>query len=253
MSIINPVNPVKAAKGSNGSGTNGFSPIIETVPIGNGTRLVITTADGTKTVDIFNGTPPTIAVTVITGGHRVTVTDVNGTQTFDVMDGTGGVGDASLPTIKDTAIDNLSVFTTITSDPIFASCFRLVNCILGYTFDDDIVYIRCDGDKLYLATIDNATAEFSVAEDGTIILLRNVRLGDRVDELEKTIDELKENNTGGSTLYNFGHGLKTLQQDGKTYVEVNSVNDFDGDKTLPMTAAGVETIVGNIDALLGTI
>lgn len=54
---------------------------------------------------------------------------------------------------------------------------------------------------------------------------------------------------GGSIVYRFGHGLK---QDGLD-VSVDAVSDFSGDNTLPMTAAGVQTQVGNIEALLATI
>lgn len=54
---------------------------------------------------------------------------------------------------------------------------------------------------------------------------------------------------GGSIVYRFGHGLK---QDGLD-VSVDAVSDFTGDNTLPMTAAGVQTQVGNIEALLATI
>lgn len=54
---------------------------------------------------------------------------------------------------------------------------------------------------------------------------------------------------GGGIAYRFGHGLK---QDGLD-VSVDAVNDFTGDNTLPMTAAGVQTTVGNIEALLATI
>lgn len=54
---------------------------------------------------------------------------------------------------------------------------------------------------------------------------------------------------GGSIVYRFGHGLK---QDGLD-VSVDAVSDFTGDNTLPMTAAGVQTTVGNIEALLATI
>ncbi len=53
----------------------------------------------------------------------------------------------------------------------------------------------------------------------------------------------------GGPAYKFGHGLK---QEGLT-VSVNSVDDFRGDNTLPMTAAGVQATVGNIEALLETI
>lgn len=50
-------------------------------------------------------------------------------------------------------------------------------------------------------------------------------------------------------VYKFGHGLKVTGND----VSVNSVNDFSGDNTLPMTAAGVQNTLGNIEALLKSI
>lgn len=50
-------------------------------------------------------------------------------------------------------------------------------------------------------------------------------------------------------VYKFGHGLKVTGND----VSVNSVNDFSGDNTLPMTAVGVQNTLGNIEALLKTI
>ena len=53
----------------------------------------------------------------------------------------------------------------------------------------------------------------------------------------------------GGLAYQFGHGLKLTG----TIVSVDTVNDFSGDNTLPMTAAGVQATVGNIEALLGTI
>lgn len=53
----------------------------------------------------------------------------------------------------------------------------------------------------------------------------------------------------GGPVYQFGHGLKLT---GNT-VSVDAVDDFQGDNTLPMTAAGVQVTVGNIEALLGTI
>lgn len=65
-----------------------------------------------------------------------------------------------------------------------------------------------------------------------------------------------ENNlgTGGdgnneTSNYEFGHGFKI---DGNT-VSVETTDSFEGDNTLPMTAAGVEIVVGNIDVLLQTI
>lgn len=54
---------------------------------------------------------------------------------------------------------------------------------------------------------------------------------------------------GEGPVYKFGHGLK---QEGVT-ISVNAVDNFSGDNTLPMTAAGVYASVGNIEALLETI
>lgn len=52
-----------------------------------------------------------------------------------------------------------------------------------------------------------------------------------------------------TTILGVGHGLKVVG--GK--VVVNTVDDFKGDNTLPITAAGVKTTVGNVEALLETI
>lgn len=54
---------------------------------------------------------------------------------------------------------------------------------------------------------------------------------------------------GGGADYRLGYGLKVT--DG--LISVNAVSDFDGDNTLPMTAAGVQASIGNIETLLGTI
>lgn len=66
---------------------------------------------------------------------------------------------------------------------------------------------------------------------------------------EKVLSSVPVEGGGGGTAYRFGHGLK---QDGLD-VSVDAVSDFSGDNTLPMTAAGVQTQVGNIEALLATI
>lgn len=66
---------------------------------------------------------------------------------------------------------------------------------------------------------------------------------------DKTLSSVEIAGGGGGPTYRFGHGLK---QDGLE-VSVDAVSDFSGDNTLPMTAAGVQTTVGNIEALLETI
>lgn len=54
---------------------------------------------------------------------------------------------------------------------------------------------------------------------------------------------------GSGPSYEFGHGLKVSG----TKVSVEATGDFSGDNTLPMSATGVQTVVGNIEALLSTI
>lgn len=53
----------------------------------------------------------------------------------------------------------------------------------------------------------------------------------------------------GGMSYQIGHGLKLESNT----LSVNAVNDFEGDNTLPITAAAVEATVGNIEILLETI
>lgn len=55
--------------------------------------------------------------------------------------------------------------------------------------------------------------------------------------------------SGGGPAWTAGHGLKL--ENG--IVSVDAVDDFTGDNTLPMTAAGVQTVVGSIETLLEAI
>lgn len=80
-------------------------------------------------------------------------------------------------------------------------------------------------------------------EDGTW-LLYNPDTG----SYEKSDIPLPDNG-GGGTAYQIGHGLK-LEGD---LLSVNTVDDFEGDNTLPITASAVQSTVGNIEILLGTI
>lgn len=56
---------------------------------------------------------------------------------------------------------------------------------------------------------------------------------------------------GGGPSYVIGHGL-SLDTPTNT-LSVNAVSNFEGDNTLPITAAAVQETVGNIEILLGTI
>ena len=57
---------------------------------------------------------------------------------------------------------------------------------------------------------------------------------------------------GGSFPYTLGTGLKVTGENEDT-LEVDSAEDFEGDNSRPASASLVETTVGNIEILLGTI
>lgn len=78
--------------------------------------------------------------------------------------------------------------------------------------------------------------------------------------VDKTVDEqgrvhlnfgIPRSPEGSGPSYKIGHGLK-LDTPTNT-LSVNAVSDFEGDNTLPITAAAVQETVGNIEILLGTI
>lgn len=83
------------------------------------------------------------------------------------------------------------------------------------------------------------------------------RKGDRLDYTEdgnlglyagdKLLSAVKVSGSGSS--WGVGHGLKVVDGD----LTVDTTDDFTGDNTLPMTAAGVQATVGNIEILLETI
>lgn len=60
---------------------------------------------------------------------------------------------------------------------------------------------------------------------------------------------VSQDSPNGGPSWTAGHGLKL--EDG--CLSVDAVGDFTGDNTLPMTAAGVQTVVGNIETILETI
>lgn len=80
----------------------------------------------------------------------------------------------------------------------------------------------------------DATVDKTVDEQGGVHLNFGIPRGD-----------------GSGPSYKIGHGLK-LDTPTNT-LSVNAVSDFEGDNTLPITAAAVQETVGNIEILLGTI
>lgn len=76
----------------------------------------------------------------------------------------------------------------------------------------------------------------------------NVKIPDK-ESVSQLWDAVKEKTEDPSSDYVFGHGFEVQ---GKL-VSVKTVSNFNGDNTLPMTAVGVLSTVGNIEALLSTI
>lgn len=67
---------------------------------------------------------------------------------------------------------------------------------------------------------------------------------------DKLLSELPVSSGGdGGPAWGIGHGLKVVNGS----LTVSTVDNFAGDNSLPMTAAGVQATLGNIEALLGTI
>ena len=73
---------------------------------------------------------------------------------------------------------------------------------------------------------------------------------DAAQQAQEAAEQAQE---AASSIHNYkvGHGLK-LEDDGET-LSVNAVNDFEGDNTLPITAAAVQASIGNIEVVLSTI
>lgn len=77
------------------------------------------------------------------------------------------------------------------------------------------------------------------------------RLTGILDDHEKRISGLEETGgSGGGVAFTPGNALE-LTEDGT--LNVKTTNEAEPDNTLPITSAGVNTIVGNIGALLDTI
>lgn len=242
MSILNGANPLRAGSDGGLDGKSAYQIALENGFVGTEQEWLASLVGPA-------GFSPTVSTTKIEGGHRITVTDVNGEQTFDVMDGNS---ETDFPVIANTYIDNMSYFSNgdETNQIELPCCIHVINVVLGYRFVNDIIYVSASDGVLTVITMGNATVKFTIDEHtGNLDLLIAQRLDARLEMIEDDIRALSETNSSVT----FGHGLTTVIEDNKTVVKVNTVNDFTGDKSLPMTATGVETIVGNIEVLLGAI
>jgi hypothetical protein len=66
-----------------------------------------------------------------------------------------------------------------------------------------------------------------------------------------SLDDVIVVNTGGGMSYNIGHGLKV--DEATNTLLVDTANKVEADNTLPITAAAVHEIVGDIEAILSII
>lgn len=115
-----------------------------------------------------DGFSPVVTTTPIDGGTKVTITDATGPHEFNVMDGAGGNVDNELITIKDTVVTNASQL------PEKSCCVHAINSEIGFSFNDDIIYIAnlesqrviytINGDMITL--IADSTGNLSVDSSG---------------------------------------------------------------------------------------
>lgn len=106
---------------------------------------------------------------------------------------------------------------------------------------EEIVSQNPDAIERILLRLDN------IEKNGVTPDLVNDAVVNYLEEHPVTVQLMDENTVGGAKL---GDNLK-MSADG--HLSVDTANDFNGDNTRPITAAAVETTVGNIEILLGTI
>lgn len=94
--------------------------------------------------------------------------------------------------------------------------------------------------------------ESGIGEVNEIVTSDHRRLTNRSAKNQHPIESITGLKDALEEAANFGvgHGLKV---EGEKTLCVNTVSDFEGDNTLPITAAAVQTTVGNIELILATI
>lgn len=96
----------------------------------------------------------------------------------------------------------------------------------------------------------NAAKESAVLSESWAVGGTGLRPGEDENNAKYWAEQAAKGGSGGGGIgYKIGHGLKVEDDT----LSVNSVSNFYGDNTLPITAAAVQETVGNIEVLLGTI
>lgn len=256
-------------KGADGPiGADGFSPTIIVSEIEGGHRVIVTDADGEKSFDVPDGRidlaihAPTGAIMWWSG------TEEDVPEGWHICDGTDGTID-----LRGHFILGASNEVNTTGEPIYPvgetggseTVALTVNQLPVHTHDavvrgssstnrpenygeNSIINIESvqgfypDGKNRVSYGLVNTTSTGNAEPHSNMppyyALFAIQKIG------------LDGADTGG---YTFGHGFKQVETNGSITIEINTVSDFYGDKTLPMTAAGVETIVGDIESLLSVL
>lgn len=131
---------------------------------------------------------PTISIEETDEGAILTVKDVNGERSvtikhgLDGKDGKDGLdSNGGLITFRDKIFRNLSDFNEV----VLPCCLHLINCYLGGSFNDDIVYVKNSGDViLHVITMDNVTYEIDIDQDGNFFNVSNIEnLNDKINNV----------------------------------------------------------------------
>lgn len=118
----------------------------------------------------------------------------------------------------------------------------------------DPIYIRvypaADDNGSSFPVIEASYSEQILAKATNAANMANEAYEKAVNAYEKAEEALDKSESGSGINFTTGVGV-TLSED--NVLSVDSAKDFDGDNTRPAEAAFMQTIVGNIETLLGTI
>lgn len=160
-----------------------------------------------------------------------------------------GYGSCELRWSVEDRVVKSKTYTTFVAKSMFGGCGRNCHCSCGPTDDPT------DRWSAYLEQVAQAGAdalEAALRSENAVLHSPTILTGtwwvwDHTQD--KYVDTGVPVSGGEGPYYRFGHGLK--QED--SVISVDAADDFNGDKTRPITAAAVETTLGNIEVLLETI
>lgn len=193
-----------------------------------------------------DGFSPIVNVEEIDGGHRVTITDAAGEHVFDVMDGNSGIPPAGSVYVTDSHGHSWYVPTGDSDDTpvIFDENGDAWHMLPGIGGEDDISVTDEAGNQWHFkkAETDEGTSDYDELVNKPT--LNGVEIsGDKTSEDYGIECLIPAGGNVGDLVWKTSEGTGW----------VTPANDLTGDNTRPITASAVNTIVGNIDALLATI